>query len=239
MKRHFKPYGCTFPECNKIFGSKNDWKRHENSQHFQLECWRCHEPDSSSKINQCAKIFYHREKFMQHLEQDHSKLSVDHIKEEVKRNRIGRSGQEQFWCGFCVQIIGLKNKGLEAWDERFNHVDDKHFKRGQRISGWVPVDGHGPKGSHSEDTAQERSPSCGQDEEDDDDDCDSGEAEPSQESAPSSPPDDLTVSKRKAAPVTGHAHRGKKVRIDEAHTEKEAIRYCVSSSQPWFGGSLR
>ncbi|KAL2129881.1 hypothetical protein VTI74DRAFT_7173 [Chaetomium olivicolor] len=43
QKRHLKPYSCTFPKCDKKFGSKNDWKRHENSQHFQLEIWRCAE----------------------------------------------------------------------------------------------------------------------------------------------------------------------------------------------------
>ncbi|KAM3415704.1 hypothetical protein BST61_g9218 [Cercospora zeina] len=33
IKRHTRPYGCTFPLCNKIFGSRNDWKRHELTQH--------------------------------------------------------------------------------------------------------------------------------------------------------------------------------------------------------------
>jgi hypothetical protein len=42
MKRHQKPYACTrVPGCDKRFGSKSDWKRHENDQHIQLQFWRC------------------------------------------------------------------------------------------------------------------------------------------------------------------------------------------------------
>jgi hypothetical protein len=47
LKRHKRPYGCTFQNCNKCFGSKSDWKRHENSQHFQMPTWRCAVPVSS------------------------------------------------------------------------------------------------------------------------------------------------------------------------------------------------
>ncbi|RWA07760.1 hypothetical protein EKO27_g7355, partial [Xylaria grammica] len=39
-KRHEKPYGCTMPGCERRFGSKNDWKRHENTQHPMSETWR-------------------------------------------------------------------------------------------------------------------------------------------------------------------------------------------------------
>jgi len=33
-----------------------------------------------------------------------------------------------FWCGFCVELINFK-KGLLAWDERFNHIDDHFIRR--------------------------------------------------------------------------------------------------------------
>ncbi|KAL4951312.1 hypothetical protein BDW69DRAFT_170355 [Aspergillus filifer] len=34
QKRHERPYGCTFYQCEKAFGSKADWKCHEQSRHF-------------------------------------------------------------------------------------------------------------------------------------------------------------------------------------------------------------
>lgn len=145
-KRHSRPYGCTYTTCTKAFGSKNDWKRHENSQHYQLEAWRCHEHDSSSRIKQCARIFYRREPFQNHLKEHHGIKDEEHIKAQSKRGRIGRNCQSGFWCGFCKKIVPLKTKGLDAWDERFNHIDDSHFKKDERIDQWYPLDKDIPKG---------------------------------------------------------------------------------------------
>ena len=144
-KRHTRPYGCTFPSCSKVFGSKNDWKRHENTQHYQIEAWRCHEV-SSNLIKQCAKVFYRRELFQAHLKECHDIKNEDRIREQSKRQRIGRNGQSGFWCGFCKKIVKLEKKDLEAWDERFNHIDNFHFKKGERIDTWYPLDRDIPKG---------------------------------------------------------------------------------------------
>ncbi|KAI9713328.1 MAG: hypothetical protein M1812_006687 [Candelaria pacifica] len=161
-KRHEKAYGCTFLDCNKKFGSKNDWKRHENSQHFQLETWRCHEqavphpnnPISTTtsqyhpetrRITECARLFFRREVFVSHLKTAHNVSDEAYIKDEAQKRRIGRNGQSQFWCGFCREIVCLERKGLEAWDEKFDHVGE-HFNRGLRIEAWVPVGGDRPKG---------------------------------------------------------------------------------------------
>ncbi|KAL8690297.1 MAG: hypothetical protein Q9224_004438 [Gallowayella concinna] len=146
QKRHTRPYGCTFPGCSKKLGSKNDWKRHENTQHYQIETWRCHEDSESSAIGQCASLFYRREQFQSHLRDKHHKHDEQYIQDQCKVRRIGRNGQGRFWCGFCQQIVELKKKGLEAWEERFGHIDDLHYKKGQTIFDWVPLDGHVPKG---------------------------------------------------------------------------------------------
>lgn len=43
MKRHARPWACTFLNCKKtkLFGSKADWKRHEFQQHGDVEVWEC------------------------------------------------------------------------------------------------------------------------------------------------------------------------------------------------------
>ncbi|KAL8781312.1 MAG: hypothetical protein Q9213_006061 [Squamulea squamosa] len=146
QKRHTRPYGCTFPGCSKKLGSKNDWKRHENTQHYQIETWRCHEYSKSSAIGQCANVFYRREQFQGHLRDKHEIHDDKYIQEQCKRHRIGRNGQGKFWCGFCQKIVELKTKGLEAWEERFGHIDNLHYKNGQTIYDWVPLDGHVSKG---------------------------------------------------------------------------------------------
>lgn len=72
----------------------------------------------------------------------------DYIRAQTKSNRIGRNGQCGFWCGFCREIVTLKKRGLEAWDERFSHIDDLHFKKGETMDSWLPLDKEVPKGFH-------------------------------------------------------------------------------------------
>jgi hypothetical protein len=48
------------------------------------------------------------------------------LKTKVEACRIGLNCQARFWCGFCIKLIDLKNKGLDARAERFDHIDD-HF----------------------------------------------------------------------------------------------------------------
>jgi uncharacterized C2H2 Zn-finger protein len=147
MKRHERPYGCTFLTCNKTFGSKNDWKRHENSQHFHLETWRCDEerPEGGA----CAKVCYRRQTFSEHLVKAHQ-MSENDAKPKLDACRIGRNCQARFWCGFCNKLVDLKKKGVDAWTERFDHIDDhfmgRHGLPKQGIQDWVPMDSDRPKG---------------------------------------------------------------------------------------------
>lgn len=123
MKRHEKPYRCTFDKCFKKFGSKNDWKRHENSQHCVKEVWRCDEIRTDDSSETCGNNSLHRELFVSHLEKVH-KLQDDAIEKKLSSCRVGRNCEANFWCGFCQVIVSIKGKGLEAWTERFDHIDD-------------------------------------------------------------------------------------------------------------------
>ncbi|KAI1459285.1 hypothetical protein F4805DRAFT_92883 [Annulohypoxylon moriforme] len=125
-KRHLKPYGCTFQDCKKKFGSKNDWKRHENSQHYMVEHWRCDEKQTSDSTEICGKVMPRRELFKQHLVTTHHIKDSTVLETKIERCRVGRNSEVRFWCGFCREIIEVKKDGIEAWTERFNHIDD-HF----------------------------------------------------------------------------------------------------------------
>lgn len=139
-KRHLKPYGCTFPDCNKKFGSKNDWKRHENSQHYMLEHWRCDEKHTDKSSDICGKVIYRRELFKQHLGTLHHIKDQTTLEMKLETCRVGRNCEARFWCGFCQEIIEIKKKGIEAWTERFNHIDDHFHGRNNQarreISDW-------------------------------------------------------------------------------------------------------
>ncbi|KAI1344765.1 hypothetical protein F5Y15DRAFT_4285 [Xylariaceae sp. FL0016] len=148
-KRHEKPYGCTFQGCNKRFGSKNDWKRHENSQHFMLELWKCDEPTREKPSEPCGKVNRRREHFRTHLENEHNVHDQQAIDRKLETCRLGRNCEARFWCGFCRKIIEIKQKGLQAWTERFNHIDE-HFSGKNNVeqkdpSEWINVDPRHPR----------------------------------------------------------------------------------------------
>ncbi|CAA9957545.1 hypothetical protein PTMSG1_01153 [Pyrenophora teres f. maculata] len=134
MKRHKKPFGCTYPKCHKRFGAKSDWKRHENSQHFQLEAFRCAQILSSGDV--CC-VHLHREMaFRDHLDQQHKATSVG-LEELIKKSRIGKNCQGSFWCGFCQMVVELKAKRNAAWDERFDHIANHFEKQHRSIDEWI------------------------------------------------------------------------------------------------------
>ncbi|KAH8809233.1 hypothetical protein F5884DRAFT_858728 [Xylogone sp. PMI_703] len=148
MQRHERPWGCTFRDCSREFGSKNDWKRHETSQHFQHETWRCDEQRPEG--GDCAKLSHKRKTFAEHLKTAHDISNEDVVNAKAEKCRIGRNGQTRFWCGFCRKLIDLKKRGHHAWTERFDHIDD-HFigrKEGKQrnIQEWVDINMLKPRG---------------------------------------------------------------------------------------------
>lgn len=147
MKRHEKPYGCTFGGCSKKFGSKNDWKRHENSQHFLLEIWKCDQKKADNPNETCGRVSHRRETFKDHLSKAHS-LEGDIIEEKVEKCRVGRNCEARFWCGFCQAIVAIQSKGGNTWTERYNHIDDhlngRHNMPKKHIDDWKNIDPDAP-----------------------------------------------------------------------------------------------
>ncbi|KAJ5577826.1 uncharacterized protein N7459_006790 [Penicillium hispanicum] len=134
QKRHERPYGCTFPNCAKSFGSKADWKRHESSQHLHIPSWLCALQDSQTGAS-CGRIFYREETYTQHLGQHHG-LFNNGLINTLNSSRLDIADQSGFWCGFCSRTIPLRNHGPAALDERFNHIDIEHFKKSERGRDW-------------------------------------------------------------------------------------------------------
>ncbi|KAF7538939.1 hypothetical protein G7054_g2515 [Neopestalotiopsis clavispora] len=144
MKRHEKPYGCTFEGCNKRFGSKNDWKRHENSQHFMVEVWKCDVQSTNGIPQLCGKVSHRRETFRQHLISSHQ-VDTTIIEKKLEDCRVGRVCEENFWCGFCEKVIKNDSKsGAEAWTRRYDHIDDhiagRHELVQKQMDDWKSFD---------------------------------------------------------------------------------------------------
>ncbi|KXT07414.1 hypothetical protein AC578_418 [Pseudocercospora eumusae] len=140
MKRHTRPYGCTWPNCAKKFGSRNDWKRHESSQHFLEEMWKCgraREPDGGICLR---RPWFTKDQMIRHLQGPEHNMSNQHdIEQECDRFHLGREGHVHFWCGFCKTLIAQPEYTTNAWEKRFKHIGD-HFDHDKcNIDDWVCV----------------------------------------------------------------------------------------------------
>ncbi|EFY89673.1 C2H2 type zinc finger domain protein [Metarhizium acridum CQMa 102] len=118
LKRHSKPYACTWKGCSKTFGSKNDWKRHECKQHYHMETWTC-------DLSSCPKRSWNRrETFKAHLIKEHMFAGPEAIEKKVEQCRRGANSASNFWCGFCVKNIDAA--ATATWTTKFDHIDN-HF----------------------------------------------------------------------------------------------------------------
>lgn len=137
MKRHTRPYGCTYTKCTKTFGSKNDWKRHETSQHYQHQTWRCDEKTNGAS---CTKVFFSADIARAHFTRVHKATDPKVLEGKIRAREIHANNQVNFWCGFCEEIVSLNQKGIDGWTERFNHIDDHFMGRNgrdkQQIAQW-------------------------------------------------------------------------------------------------------
>jgi hypothetical protein len=149
-------YACTFTQCFKKFKNKSAWTKHENSQHFQQECWLCpfcpcnycnqvsmHENEVDNGQGQ-TRIFHNRCAYIKHLRSEHS-ADDDQVDQQIREQRIGRDCQSRFWCGFCGEIVPLQKKGVEGANERFDYIEG-HFRGGKQIANYIEMDGSGVKG---------------------------------------------------------------------------------------------
>jgi hypothetical protein len=145
----FLPYGCP-----ASFSSKNEWKRHLNTQHLSLSTYRCDlcipKPGSSSPPPQCND-FNRKDLFIQHLRRMHCRNSSESTP-EIYSNKTARydcimipdtpislakqadrcyipppSPPVSAQCIFCCSTFS----GSQAWVLRTEHIS-RHLERFRR-----------------------------------------------------------------------------------------------------------
>lgn len=145
MKRHSKPYGCTFDKCYRQFGSKSDWVRHETNRHTLQESWRCMLTSHvAPAIQPCRTVFWARQHFIAHLSSAHrltKELRPDEFNSQLSKQHINSNFQPQYWCGFHKSIIRLTKKGTEGIHERYNHIVEHITGEGRCMDDWMPAHG--------------------------------------------------------------------------------------------------
>ena len=138
----FSTYGC-----QSTFGSKNEWKRHVNTQHMRLGFWRCDQcPQGDRKPND----FNRKDLFIQHVRRMHP-IEPNNSKSTKSENNVCtrgnkddpeeqalieaskrcyrklRSPPEQSGCLFCDATF----EGSTTWEERMEHVG-KHMETAKK-----------------------------------------------------------------------------------------------------------
>lgn len=136
----FNKYGC-----QSTFGSKNEWKRHVNTQHMRLGYWRCDQcPQGERKPND----FNRKDLFVQHVRRMHpvetdtkttksktagargTKNDVEEqalVETSSRCYRRLRSPPERSGCLFCDACF----VGASTWEERMEHVG-KHMEAAKK-----------------------------------------------------------------------------------------------------------
>ena len=131
-KRHEKPYACSFSKCGKKFGSNNDLKRHENTQHCQFERWKYDSGASQAPDYFIRnKVSNHQNKFWLHVQDAHCP-DFPGLEHHLCGSRTGRNSDGIFRYRFCHRRTLLENVGREGRNERVDHMD--HDFLGE--SGW-------------------------------------------------------------------------------------------------------
>lgn len=147
-----RPFPCPLAAygCGASFGSKNEWKRHVNTQHLRLSFWRCDQcPDKPS-----SNDFNRKDLFTQHVRRMHlpngrrqttsnarSAARDDNADEQFLQDaakrcyRIERSPPEQSCCIFCEKQF----HGRGSWDERMEHIGG-HFETAKKENDASKVD---------------------------------------------------------------------------------------------------
>ncbi|KAI8648153.1 hypothetical protein NCS56_01547500 [Fusarium sp. Ph1] len=126
--RHSKPYGCTYPGCSKIFGSKSDWMRHERIRHYEPDKWKC-DSLKQNLTEACGEVYTGRQSFKAHLTAQHFIMDSGKITEKLKCCQEKLNYDVSFWCGFCTEIIRV-SEPQKGWAQRCTHIEG-HF-RGRR-----------------------------------------------------------------------------------------------------------
>lgn len=137
-------YGCTYL-CGATFANAREWRQHELSTHRQTEMWRCSVTRGDGG-SECGATFHSADALTAHLSATHGVgVSVSDSDSEtlpdgagwVQRGHIHAEGQVNFWCGFCRRVVALDGRGVEAWAERLDHLQD-HFDAGDSLArGWL------------------------------------------------------------------------------------------------------
>lgn len=144
QQAHTRPLNCVFDfaGCTATFGSKNEWKRHVSSQHIMITYWVCTDAACvRADPRKGGAVFNRKDLFTQHVRRMHVpeayREAVEKKVHDPAWESILRSMQDAAERKRCempsymrcpAKGCGAEFHGMNAWDERMEHVA-RHLDR--------------------------------------------------------------------------------------------------------------
>jgi hypothetical protein len=140
-----RPFPCPLAayNCSSTFASKNEWKRHVNTQHIKLGFWRCDLCPPTTDPNDDRTRYYNdfnrKDLFTQHLRRMHAapKDARSHKEYPVTEANLSshqtrclkalRTPPQSSRCLFCDKCF----EGPASWEDRLEHVGRHLEKEGK------------------------------------------------------------------------------------------------------------
>ena len=111
------PWYCTSLGCDKAFGFRSQWDRHEAAVHHWPYHWVCNLGEENSTVHRNARsrVFYREDQLLAHMRRAHPGTHISPA--TATQLKIDNPGfdAESLVCGFCSQT-------LPNWEERQSHV---------------------------------------------------------------------------------------------------------------------
>ncbi|KAF2831650.1 hypothetical protein CC86DRAFT_141899 [Ophiobolus disseminans] len=145
-----RPFPCPLAAygCISTFSSKNEWKRHVNTQHIKVGFWRCDLCPPTTDPHDDQTFYYNdfnrKDLFTQHLRRMHAAPKDNSPSRSPKEFSVNednlpghqtrclqslRTPPQQSICLFCDRTF----EGPLSWEERMEHVG-RHLEKDRKGS---------------------------------------------------------------------------------------------------------
>ncbi|KOS20206.1 hypothetical protein ESCO_006162 [Escovopsis weberi] len=154
--KHARPFICVFhfAGCPARFEAKNEWKRHVSTKHVSLKYWLCLEGNCAQSrgspthrrtgmLPTLGSIFNRKDLYTSHVRRMHPEAAREDEREgrrqaqgpeggdRLKRMQEGalRKRLDFLPDRMACPVLGCSSEfhGSNAWNERMEHVAQKHF----------------------------------------------------------------------------------------------------------------
>ncbi|MDI1491406.1 MAG: hypothetical protein OHK93_002615 [Ramalina farinacea] len=118
--------------CQFVAWKKEDFYEHLYTKHGVIKpVLSSTQPPSSSSLPHSSQPIPVSDPPKPSSEVPSHYIAAKKARKDIKMQcHVGRNGTNGFWCGFCNKVITIDRtlRGAPAWDARYKHIDEYHFR---------------------------------------------------------------------------------------------------------------